>query len=453
MEKIKGKFELKYENGPAASYLILRADAAERIESFQVEMIANNPSPGILRLDIRHKDDTLNLYYNITSKQSLSGFLKGNKLKVNECISLLNGVVSIILGSSKYLLSDKRFLIDTEYVFITPSGLEVSLMYIPAEVEADMQKDLENFVAKLISHTSKNGISGEYSSLQRIIDHVRADTFSLADLKKLLIELQFGKTTAEKPKVDDNKSSIYNGKTPVSSDAEIKQSPADKDTGAYRYGPILAAVASQIFILAMIALSWDLLRKLEDDMITTCTGVVVAVLGLDYFLFKYLFGKRNVVKGQERKPLRKRISAEIPGKAQAGTEKSEAKDRLKAFNRQCLNTGVENPHKSQEKLPARRPPYLQGKKNGRLETVPVTKESFLIGRMKEKVDFTSFNKAVGKIHAQIITRNNRYYLKDLNSKNGTFINDVRLDSNTECEIKNSDRLTFANSCYTFIIPH
>jgi len=43
-------------------------------------------------------------------------------------------------------------------------------------------------------------------------------------------------------------------------------------------------------------------------------------------------------------------------------------------------------------------------------------------------------------------------VKDLNSKNGTFVNGVRIAANTEYEIKNNDKITFANSEYVFIIP-
>jgi len=68
------------------------------------------------------------------------------------------------------------------------------------------------------------------------------------------------------------------------------------------------------------------------------------------------------------------------------------------------------------------------------------------------VDYISQNNAVGKVHAEIISRDGRYFVKDLNSKNGTFVNGVRIAANTEYEIKNNDKITFANSEYVFIIP-
>jgi len=68
------------------------------------------------------------------------------------------------------------------------------------------------------------------------------------------------------------------------------------------------------------------------------------------------------------------------------------------------------------------------------------------------VDYVIRNSAVGKVHAQIITRESSYFIKDLNSKNGTCINGVKIDSNEEYRIENNDRITLANNEYIFITP-
>ncbi|HAA43331.1 MAG TPA: hypothetical protein DCE02_04930, partial [Ruminiclostridium sp.] len=98
------------------------------------------------------------------------------------------------------------------------------------------------------------------------------------------------------------------------------------------------------------------------------------------------------------------------------------------------------------------PPYLQSNRDGVIEEIKITKPEFLIGRLKGQVDYVTENKAIGKVHAEIITRDGKYFLKDLNSKNGTYLNNERLNSNTEYEIKDNDVIVFANSEYIFKIP-
>lgn len=79
------------------------------------------------------------------------------------------------------------------------------------------------------------------------------------------------------------------------------------------------------------------------------------------------------------------------------------------------------------------------------ETVRVNKDVFRIGKNKHVVDFhVTNNKAVSREHLDVITRGGVFYVKDLESKNHTFINDQRIDPGVEYEIRPGDRLTLGN---------
>lgn len=80
----------------------------------------------------------------------------------------------------------------------------------------------------------------------------------------------------------------------------------------------------------------------------------------------------------------------------------------------------------------------------------IDKDEFIIGRLAGHVDYVLENKAVGKLHAELIIRNGSCYVKDLNSINGTYINNQRIESNKEIELKNNDSLLFANSEFIFV---
>lgn len=86
------------------------------------------------------------------------------------------------------------------------------------------------------------------------------------------------------------------------------------------------------------------------------------------------------------------------------------------------------------------------------ETVCINKPVFRIGKERSYVDFfVSNNNAVSRSHADIITRGQRYFVLDLNSKNRTYINDQVLPVQQEVEIFNGDRLRLANEEFTFQI--
>ena len=76
----------------------------------------------------------------------------------------------------------------------------------------------------------------------------------------------------------------------------------------------------------------------------------------------------------------------------------------------------------------------------------------VIGRLPDLVDFVVQNMSVGKVHAEIICRDGEYYIRDLNSRNGTYINGEKINSNTDYRIKNGDTVTLANCDYEFVVP-
>ena len=84
------------------------------------------------------------------------------------------------------------------------------------------------------------------------------------------------------------------------------------------------------------------------------------------------------------------------------------------------------------------------------ETISINKPGFRLGKERSYVDyFVTNNIAVSRSHADIITRGNKYFVKDLNSKNRTYINDQELPIHMEVEIHDGDRLKLGNEEFVF----
>ncbi len=84
------------------------------------------------------------------------------------------------------------------------------------------------------------------------------------------------------------------------------------------------------------------------------------------------------------------------------------------------------------------------------ETISIDKPVYRIGKEKSYVDyFVKDNPAVSRSHADIITRGGRYYVKDLHSKNHTYINDREAPAHLEREIFDGDLLRLGNEEFVF----
>ena len=95
-------------------------------------------------------------------------------------------------------------------------------------------------------------------------------------------------------------------------------------------------------------------------------------------------------------------------------------------------------------------PYLIRKIS--FDRMDINKPVFRIGKERSYVDyFVANNNAVSRIHADIITKNNSFFVKDENSTNGTYVNGNRLSPNEEVQVFDGDIITFANEEFEFHI--
>jgi hypothetical protein len=86
------------------------------------------------------------------------------------------------------------------------------------------------------------------------------------------------------------------------------------------------------------------------------------------------------------------------------------------------------------------------------ETFLVNKPVFRIGKERSYSDyFVANNNMVSRCHADIISRNGKYYIVDLNSKNRTYVNGVPIPAQQETEIYDGDAIRLANEEFIFKI--
>ena len=98
---------------------------------------------------------------------------------------------------------------------------------------------------------------------------------------------------------------------------------------------------------------------------------------------------------------------------------------------------------------ARFMPWLEDRARGRkimINTVPLR-----IGRTGSEAGVCIDDPSVSRSHAQIVRREGRYYITDLGSTNGTFVDGVRIGVGTMAELRDGAILSIANSNFKFHI--
>lgn len=81
----------------------------------------------------------------------------------------------------------------------------------------------------------------------------------------------------------------------------------------------------------------------------------------------------------------------------------------------------------------------------------VTKQDFTIGKRKSNDGVIDYNKMLSRVHCRISSDNQGFVIVDLNSTNGTFVNDIKVKPNAAFPIKNGDVIRLANSSFQVVI--
>lgn len=83
------------------------------------------------------------------------------------------------------------------------------------------------------------------------------------------------------------------------------------------------------------------------------------------------------------------------------------------------------------------------------KTIRIENFPFFIGKLKKNVDYCLEKDVVSRYHAKITKEQDKIYITDLNSTNGTFINNQTLQSYQRKEIVPGDEIAFADIKYLF----
>lgn len=84
------------------------------------------------------------------------------------------------------------------------------------------------------------------------------------------------------------------------------------------------------------------------------------------------------------------------------------------------------------------------------EDMKINKQVFLIGKKENEVDGYIGTKTVSRVHARIEISEGNYYIEDLNSTNGTYLNGERLEYRQKVKLKAQDKIVFGIEEYVFL---
>ena len=448
MNRLTDCYEITHQNDIQHSYMVIKLQEPTMLLEYQIRMIQENPVPQLLSLHKKHIDKYEYLYYDITSKITLGQLLKRKKLKKQEFLMLLRSLIKCLELSKLYLLQGGSFILQEDYIYIDAGSMELSLAYLPVAGVEHTLEDLKTLLMDMIVYKVSFETPAEGSFVYELLETIKGDGFSLKQLTGFINRLENQREPGtwtpqnnperEVEKKETEKSRNQKAPTlPQKVKAEEKEAK-EKDRGSLLLVQLFFA-AGAIFLFRLLYYST------EKPELSKAIGAVILLAACDYLVVTKLklWDKKA---SPNLKPAKKKKAEKINpvnGKKTAQMEAAVAREPREESYRGILETQllIDTPMELA---------VLESCDEEKPQRIYIDKSSFVIGRLKAQVDCLSDISAVGKLHAEIIQKDGSYFIKDLNSKNGTYINGERIVSNEVHPIKDNDRIAFANSEYKFL---
>ena len=474
--------EVEYKKDMQKNYLIIK-QATTTKKSYEMKMLINNQIQGLLNMELRTIDGNEEYYYNITNKQTMSILFQKQTLKEKQIKTILLEIINTLKRGKEYLLLEQNFILSPEYVYLDLEQLKPELIYFSNYKKSIREQLLQliEYMMDKVDYEDKKAVFLIYG----IYKISREEDITFEKLLKFLeekdeLEEELKRKEKLEQEIWEEEEKVIDMEVPVESEEERKK---------YPFWVFLACGISVFLALAIIIV---IVRfEFVFDKVTGQLLIerMIAVLGIvgaleAFVLLKVLDEKHKIAYIDKRIDYIKPV--EEKRKLENSTWKEKEKDIL--FTSQEKEEIYDNKNKKIEMLKTekqdmesktmlfaeremeRETILLAKKEEDEQETVLLAKKEeyvliptkleqyvpilivefpFFIGTLKTKVDCVINNRAISRFHAKLEREKDHFYLTDLNSTNGTFLNGIRLTANVRKEIVIGDYITFADAMYQF----
>lgn len=495
--------KMDYRRDLQHNYLVV--ETGEGTENYITRMMTENQVQGLLSCECRRMDQKKLYYYDITSKISLAEKCRFKKVKGEEVLLVIQGLLQVLVQLEEYLIPADQICLDWNYIYLDPAVGQPSFCCLPVaekELEQGIRELLEELLPRL-DHQEQVGVAVVYELYQYAIQ----DTFSVMELQGILERRmteqrkmpgkervmsheeknrqykesgytvlqgqQSSYSENDRSFIQKEQSASWDGKQRTGhgqSDNKNEQFWADRrsheraledffsadeeDTGMDRekHFPVWL-VLGILGVMLYVSAGYAVWMYFPEYLGTwAALGIIVA---LSLLIWQVVVKRRKKEESQieEQFAVYQEKTPRTSGMAMMDTE--EYGEREDEFE-------VEEVQDWGRRIPWEDNNYTQilsnGRKQGGLtlrELHPVAGRQFLvegsrstiIGQLREQADLVLPSAAVSRVHASIEQRAGSWYLKDLNSRNGTWVNDQELYGEEEKELINGDQVRFADLVY------
>lgn len=480
--------DVSYRKNLNRSYMCIE-DAGQLIEPYELMMLENHRIPGLIPLQSVITDGRRRYLYDISGKQQIEDYFSGKKVSHDVLRLFLVSIQSVCRSLSENLLREEGVCLEMEFIYVDLEDGSLQFLYLPF-YEKNLPQAFELCMEQLlrkIDHQDKEAVELGYQVYQ-LCAGGHADIGGLLEkgLGRLSVSVEDRLQPADGDCASADGKTGKRGSQPVGEGRKIEKGGGRAEE---RNDYNDKENAWQDWVEKIKAFAAGLFEKYDSGLV-----------GKEKFSFSKTVGKQKkqplfsgrgktqqgkplfseTGKKQERQPLfpeggKKqggRLLFSGAGKKQGGRLLFSGAGKKRQGGLEAYG-GLEMPESLGDAQGTQasegigysdslcHPTEILGVRMkeplGKLtyqgvhqcSDIRLEGESFLLGKNQNQVNGVISAEGVSRLHARITKREQKYFIEDLNSTNGTYINDMPLEYRQPKEIYPGDRIRFGAEEYVF----
>jgi len=466
------------------NYLILKATEPIDTSSYQVRVLTSNHVDGFLACMTQMVDNQVLFYYEITAKQSFANIYENQKIKREDLQLLFDCLIKEIEEMRGFLLDVDGLLLNPEYIYLDARRAEVSFCYFPEthnEITNSLQ-ELAEYLLPKIDHTDQEAVILGYNIYRCIME----EGVSLEQLKKEIYQERVALIQPEE--MTEWEPDGMEIEEP--SDEWIKSLMEESEQAVHpAVSTIIIAITGVLlfvyfYFINNTEFSWHIYVMVAVALL------VIAGVSAGLYLYKMKKVKNVKMKETNAKKIKTKDEEAETNRLKSINPKIFRKKSDKPKDANTKSTNYQNPTLEDEDILANdytdiesrvekewldshikeagsksvldngeetvilkspeltKMPCLAGVHPAMLQPILVKKDVFILGKLEKCVDAVLPSFAASRIHAKI-TKDGEYYLSDLNSLNGTYLNNKILSNDEKHLLNDGDEIAFGDLVYCF----
>lgn len=440
----------EYKRDMNHNYLIFHSEEEIHTDSYQTRMLIGNVIPSLLKCRIQGVDGRYLVYFDITSRQSVSAFYQDKKFNVDDLRMIFGGFVQVMEDATEYLMDPEQLMLTPEYLFLDVEKDQVYFCMMPG-CKKDIKEQfryLAEYMLPKIDHEDKEAVTLGYG----IYRHAIEESFHLEDVKEELykqtssVQIQPKENASaqdvelwdtEEKNVFEKEYTQENQRVPDEEEPDfLREGVSEKKKSLIKQIGIFLVV---LVILAgiIVASIAGYLPYMETEIVLGIVLVGMATAMIASLVFKK---RQKNVQGTQEDDLSYRRVDTFQDTWQEKSKELKYKSGSGDFGETVvLSASVISG-----------PASFVSREAGELATIYLNEDLTIIGKLKNACDAVIELPTVSRIHAKVRKRDGNYYLSDMNSRNGTSVNGRLLLPEEEYQLQAEDEVDFAQARYVFL---